>query len=188
MVLGLTARFWALIQEGLTRAARAASLLSRGTTPAMGGHASDQKEAGAIAWEYGLEYCIPDRKSGGREMNADTTKVLGVVRPRVPDEAHRLAIEPIDTSFSFKNKAYAALKNVTAGNVYLHHRFYMTFPPPLRSFPSPLGVLSDFFFFFFFFFCRALARTMAQLRREGFRPFSAASVARICSAPRPGRK
>ena len=45
-------------------------------------------------------------------MSSDTTKVLGATRPRVPDEAHRLAIEPIDTSFSFKNKAYAALKNV----------------------------------------------------------------------------
>ena len=28
------------------------------------------------------------------------------------DDAPRLAIQPIDTSFSFKNKAYAALKNV----------------------------------------------------------------------------
>jgi hypothetical protein len=47
-------------------------------------------------------------------MSSDTTKVSGSVasRPRVEGEAHRLAIEPIDTSFSFKNKAYAALKNV----------------------------------------------------------------------------
>ena len=46
-------------------------------------------------------------------MNSDTTKVSASgSRPRAEGEAHRLAIEPIDTSFSFKNKAYAALKNV----------------------------------------------------------------------------
>ena len=48
-------------------------------------------------------------------MNSDTTKTVGTSasRPRGAEgEAHRLAIEPIDTSFSFKNKAYVALKNV----------------------------------------------------------------------------
>ncbi len=33
-------------------------------------------------------------------------------RSNPPEFTPRLAIEPIDTSFSFKNKAYAALKNV----------------------------------------------------------------------------
>jgi len=33
-------------------------------------------------------------------------------RASSPESTPRLAIEPIDTSFSFKNKAYAALKNV----------------------------------------------------------------------------
>ena len=33
-------------------------------------------------------------------------------RSNTPESTPRLAIEPIDTSFSFKNKAYAALKNV----------------------------------------------------------------------------
>ena len=33
-------------------------------------------------------------------------------RANPPESTPRLAIEPIDTSFSFKNKAYAALKNV----------------------------------------------------------------------------
>ena len=33
-------------------------------------------------------------------------------RSNAPESTPRLAIEPIDTSFSFKNKAYAALKNV----------------------------------------------------------------------------
>ena len=33
-------------------------------------------------------------------------------RPVVDDDAPRIDIHPIDTSFSFKNKAYTALKNV----------------------------------------------------------------------------
>ena len=72
-----------------------------------------------------------------------------------PEAPHRPAIEPIDTSFSFKNKAYAALKNViVAMDVYRNRN-------DIRLDERQLAL--DF----------GISRTpvreaMAQLEREGF--------------------
>src|SRR5262249_61412052 len=45
-------------------------------------------------------------RNGKRGIAADAGEIAGAERPR---------LEPIDTSFSFKNKAYAALKSVIIG-------------------------------------------------------------------------
>src|SRR5215203_1416978 len=90
-------------------------------------------------------------------MNADTTKLSGssAVRPRAEGEAHRLAIEPIDTSFSFKNKAYAALKNVIVSmDVY---RSRQDIRLDERQLAQDFGVSRT-----------PVREAMAQLEREGF--------------------
>jgi len=51
------------------------------------------------------ELAVPFTKGMG-----PTLASTGRLNP--PESTPRLAIEPIDTSFSFKNKAYTALKNV----------------------------------------------------------------------------
>ena len=73
-----------------------------------------------------------------------------------PQEATpRLAIEPIDTSFSFKNKAYAALKNViVAMDVY---RSRQDIRLDERQLAQDFGVSRT-----------PVREAMAQLEREGF--------------------
>lgn len=93
--------------------------------------------------------------TGGDTMNSDTTKVLGMPRPRVPDEAHRLAIEPIDTSFSFKNKAYAALKNVIVSMDIYRSRSDIRLDE--RQLAQDFGISRT-----------PVREAMAQLEREGF--------------------
>lgn len=88
-------------------------------------------------------------------MSSDTTKVLGETRPRVPDEAHRLAIEPIDTSFSFKNKAYAALKNVIVSMDIYRSRSDIRLDE--RQLAQDFGISRT-----------PVREAMAQLEREGF--------------------
>ena len=88
-------------------------------------------------------------------MNSDTTKVLGAVRPRGSDEAHRLAIEPIDTSFSFKNKAYAALKNVIVSMDIYRSRSDIRLDE--RQLAQDFGISRT-----------PVREAMAQLEREGF--------------------
>jgi DNA-binding GntR family transcriptional regulator len=90
-------------------------------------------------------------------MNSDTTKVSGSVasRPRAEGEAHRLAIEPIDTSFSFKNKAYAALKNVIVSMDIYRSRTDIRLDE--RQLAQDFGISRT-----------PVREAMAQLEREGF--------------------
>ena len=88
-------------------------------------------------------------------MNSDTTKVLGAIRPRGSDEAHRLAIEPIDTSFSFKNKAYTALKNVIVSMDIYRSRSDIRLDE--RQLAQDFGISRT-----------PVREAMAQLEREGF--------------------
>jgi DNA-binding GntR family transcriptional regulator len=90
-------------------------------------------------------------------MSSDTTKVLGssASRPRAEGEAHRLAIEPIDTSFSFKNKAYAALKNVIVSMDIYRSRSDIRLDE--RQLAQDFGISRT-----------PVREAMAQLEREGF--------------------
>jgi DNA-binding GntR family transcriptional regulator len=90
-------------------------------------------------------------------MNSDTTKVSGTsaIRPRAEGEAHRLAIEPIDTSFSFKNKAYAALKNVIVSMDIYRSRSDIRLDE--RQLAQDFGISRT-----------PVREAMAQLEREGF--------------------
>lgn len=89
-------------------------------------------------------------------MNSDTTKVSASgSRPRAEGEAHRLAIEPIDTSFSFKNKAYAALKNVIVSMDIYRSRSDIRLDE--RQLAQDFGISRT-----------PVREAMAQLEREGF--------------------
>lgn len=91
-------------------------------------------------------------------MTSDTTKTVGTsaARPRGGEsEAHRLAIEPIDTSFSFKNKAYAALKNVIVGMDIYRSRSDIRLDE--RQLAQDFGISRT-----------PVREAMAQLEREGF--------------------
>jgi DNA-binding GntR family transcriptional regulator len=89
-------------------------------------------------------------------MSSETTKVSGSSpsRPR-EGEAHRLAIEPIDTSFSFKNKAYAALKNVIVSMDIYRSRSDIRLDE--RQLAQDFGISRT-----------PVREAMAQLEREGF--------------------
>ena len=69
--------------------------------------------------------------------------------------ATRLAIEPIDTSFSFKNKAYAALKNVIVSMDVYRSRADIRLDE--RQLAQDFGVSRT-----------PVREAMAQLEREGF--------------------
>ena len=86
-----------------------------------------------------------------------TTKVSGSRPPARArsDEAHRLAIEPIDTSFSFKNKAYAALKNVIVSMDIYRSRSDIRLDE--RQLAQDFGISRT-----------PVREAMAQLEREGF--------------------
>lgn len=91
-------------------------------------------------------------------MNSDTTKTVGssASRPRGAEgEAHRLAIEPIDTSFSFKNKAYVALKNVIVAMDIYRSRSDIRLDE--RQLAQDFGISRT-----------PVREAMAQLEREGF--------------------
>jgi len=76
-------------------------------------------------------------------------------RTNPPESSPRLAIEPIDTSFSFKNKAYAALKNVIVSmDVY---RSRQDIRLDERQLAQDFGVSRT-----------PVREAMAQLEREGF--------------------
>ena len=76
-------------------------------------------------------------------------------RSNPPESTPRLAIEPIDTSFSFKNKAYAALKNVIVSmDVY---RSRQDIRLDERQLAQDFGVSRT-----------PVREAMAQLEREGF--------------------
>jgi DNA-binding GntR family transcriptional regulator len=71
------------------------------------------------------------------------------------DDAPRLAIQPIDTSFSFKNKAYAALKNVIISMDIYRSRNDIRLDE--RQLAQDFGVSRT-----------PVREAMAQLEREGF--------------------
>jgi DNA-binding GntR family transcriptional regulator len=76
-------------------------------------------------------------------------------RSNLPETTPRLAIEPIDTSFSFKNKAYAALKNVIVSmDVY---RSRQDIRLDERQLAQDFGISRT-----------PVREAMAQLEREGF--------------------
>ena len=96
-------------------------------------------------------------------MNADTTKVLSekalgekpATGRGADSEAHRFTIEPIDTSFSFKNKAYAALKNVIVSMDVYRSRADIRLDE--RQLAQDFGISRT-----------PVREAMAQLEREGF--------------------
>lgn len=71
------------------------------------------------------------------------------------DDSPRLAIQPIDTSFSFKNKAYAALKNVIISMDIYRSRSDIRLDE--RQLAQDFGVSRT-----------PVREAMAQLEREGF--------------------
>jgi DNA-binding GntR family transcriptional regulator len=74
---------------------------------------------------------------------------------RTEDRAARLDIEPIDTSFSFKNKAYAALKNVIVSMDIYRSRQDIRLDE--RQLAQDFGISRT-----------PVREAMAQLEREGF--------------------
>jgi DNA-binding GntR family transcriptional regulator len=72
-----------------------------------------------------------------------------------PGEAPRLDIEPLDTSFSFKNKAYAALKNVIVSMDIYRSRQDIRLDE--RQLAHDFGISRT-----------PVREAMAQLEREGF--------------------
>ncbi len=76
-------------------------------------------------------------------------------RSNAPESTPRLAIEPIDTSFSFKNKAYAALKNVIVSMDVYRDRQDIRLDE--RQLAQDFGISRT-----------PVREAMAQLEREGF--------------------
>jgi len=76
-------------------------------------------------------------------------------QPPEPETTPRLAIEPIDTSFSFKNKAYAALKNVIVSIDIYRSRSDIRLDE--RQLAQDFGISRT-----------PVREAMAQLEREGF--------------------
>ena len=76
-------------------------------------------------------------------------------QPEDAESAPRLAIEPIDTTFSFKNKAYAALKNVIVSMDIYRNRNDIRLDE--RQLAQDFGVSRT-----------PVREAMAQLEREGF--------------------
>src|ERR1700739_4010867 len=89
---------------------------------------------------------FPLDRSGKRDTAANAADVAAVERPR---------LEPIDTSFSFKNKAYAALKTVIVGMDVYGSRSEIRLDE--RSLAQDSGVSPT-----------PVREAMAQLEREGF--------------------
>jgi DNA-binding GntR family transcriptional regulator len=86
---------------------------------------------------------------------SDTDTIRRTSRSPGRESAPRVDIEPIDTSFSFKNKAYAALKNViVAMDVY---RSRQDIRLDERQLAQDFGVSRT-----------PVREAMAQLEREGF--------------------
>lgn len=93
--------------------------------------------------------------SENRTMSATGASATGRARGPQTAAATRLAIEPIDTSFSFKNKAYVALKNVIVSMDIYHSRNDIRLDE--RQLAQDFGVSRT-----------PVREAMAQLEREGF--------------------
>ncbi len=89
-----------------------------------------------------------DTRTGGGPRRAPP-------RPVSDDDAPRIDIQPIDTSFSFKNKAYAALKNVIVSMDIYRSRNDIRLDE--RKLALDFGVSRT-----------PVREAMAQLEREGF--------------------
>jgi DNA-binding GntR family transcriptional regulator len=93
-------------------------------------------------------------------MSSNDTGSTGAGARRTPrvvegDDAPRIDIQPIDTSFSFKNKAYAALKNVIVSMDIYRNRSDIRLDE--RKLALDFGVSRT-----------PVREAMAQLEREGF--------------------
>jgi DNA-binding GntR family transcriptional regulator len=93
-------------------------------------------------------------------MSSNDTGSSGAGARRTPrvvegDDAPRIDIQPIDTSFSFKNKAYAALKNVIVSMDIYRNRSDIRLDE--RKLALDFGVSRT-----------PVREAMAQLEREGF--------------------
>ncbi len=92
-------------------------------------------------------------------MSQNDTTPRNSAQPRkdsvANDDVPRLAIQPIDTSFSFKNKAYAALKNVIISMDIYRSRSDIRLDE--RQLAQDFGVSRT-----------PVREAMAQLEREGF--------------------
>ena len=88
-------------------------------------------------------------------MNSEGAENRRTARPSEIDDAPRLDIQPIDTSFSFKNKAYAALKNVIVSMDIYRSRNDIRLDE--RQLAQDFGVSRT-----------PVREAMAQLEREGF--------------------
>ena len=97
-----------------------------------------------------VEYCIPVMTDIRTLRNP-----IGRAHPPRTATTPRLAIEPIDTSFSFKNKAYAALKNVIVSMDVYRNRQDIRLDE--RQLAQDFGVSRT-----------PVREAMAQLEREGF--------------------
>lgn len=89
---------------------------------------------------------FPLDRSGKRDIAANDGDVAAVERPR---------LEPIDTSFSYKNKAYAALKTAIVGMDVYGSRNEIRLDE--RSLAEEFGISRT-----------PVREAMAQLEREGF--------------------
>jgi DNA-binding GntR family transcriptional regulator len=90
-------------------------------------------------------------------MSEDRTlrRVSSRIPPLGVETAPRLALDPIDTSFSFKNKAYAALKNVIVSMDIYRSRSDIRLDE--RRLAQDFGISRT-----------PVREAMAQLEREGF--------------------
>src|SRR6476659_11155770 len=93
-------------------------------------------------------------------MSSNDTGSSGAGARRTPrvvegDDAPRIDIQPIDTSFSFKNKAYAALKNVIVSMDIYRNRQDIRLDE--RQLAQDFGISRT-----------PVREAMAQLEREGF--------------------
>jgi DNA-binding GntR family transcriptional regulator len=88
-------------------------------------------------------------------MNEQQTMPQTAIRNHSTESAPRLAIEPIDTSFSYKNKAYEALKNVIMSMDVYRDRQDIRLDE--RQLAQDFGISRT-----------PVREAMAQLEREGF--------------------
>ncbi len=116
-------------------------------------HDGDHELCDAIAPLGALEYLMPPMTT--EKSMLPNTGVRGTASVRATTITPQLAIEPIDTSFSFKNKAYAALKNVIVSMDIYRSRSDIRLDE--RKLAQDFGVSRT-----------PVREAMAQLEREGF--------------------
>src|SRR5688500_19829614 len=89
------------------------------------------------------------------DMSSDRALRSASSRASAPDITPRLALDPIDTSFSFKNKAYTALKSVIVSMDIYRSRSDIRLDE--RRLAQDFGISRT-----------PVREAMAQLEREGF--------------------